>query len=676
MPRAKGTLGHGAIVSILIKYLHPSLHIRNKYINPQHNQRLEGCTALRLEERGISGRLQECVIVTHPDFLAEDGLIELYAARRWVKVEREGPEEGFFDVQVGPQVAEDPRPPLPLAVNTQNLDQSVIAELSVTVDIDDDNEPAPENLPTPSDNINASIFEEWGHNGVCYRRITGSFQQNPRLPNIIPVEIPSIWTIFEQFFPVSYIKEVMIPETNVFLDPPVTYGEFCLFLGLWMLMCTTHFDSRRDFWSSAPPDDFSGMRLRLGGYMSGNRFNDLCQCLFLTNHAPPSYKDPFWEVRQFMKAWNDNMSKNFMPGWVNCLDESISKWLGQYTCPGFMCIPRKPWPFGNEYHTICCGISGILYAAELVEGKDEPRDRPPKEFSELGKTVGLLLRLTRSIWHTSRLVILDSGFCVLKGIVELRKKGVFASALIKKRRYWPKFIPGDDFIAHFEVKEVGEADAIKGTLDNVPFHVFCMKEPDYVMQLMSTYGTLERMGMDRMRRFGNGQLTFKYPEVVYNHYQYRDSVDNHNASRMYPIALEEQWKTTRWPLRVFQFFFAVTEQNIRLAYTKIYNQEEVSQQKFRQMFSKALIQNPHIIADESPRRSPRDRAGRSLHSLDTIPPNRTFRQDSLVYCRYKYNRRQCVCGRQRVRTYCPCSPGTYRCVDCYVTHLHEAGVAV
>ena len=39
--------------------------------------------------------------------------------------------------------------------------------------------------------------------------------------------------------------------------------------------------------------------------------------------------------------------------------------------------------------------------------------------------------------------MLDSGFCVLKGIAELKKKGVFAAALIKKRRYWPKFIDGD-----------------------------------------------------------------------------------------------------------------------------------------------------------------------------------------------------------------------------------------
>ena len=68
-----------------------------------------------------------------------------------------------------------------------------------------------------------------------------------------------------------------------------------------------------------------------------------------------------------------------------------------------------------------------------MEGKDTPKERGPKELSELGKTVGLLLRLCRFLWGTSSAVILDSGLCVLKGIVELRKKGVFASALIKKR---------------------------------------------------------------------------------------------------------------------------------------------------------------------------------------------------------------------------------------------------
>ena len=67
------------------------------------------------------------------------------------------------------------------------------------------------------------------------------------------------------------------------------------------------------------------------------------------------------------------------------------------------------------------------------------------------------------------------------------------AALIKKRPYWPKYIPGDKIIEHFKNKEVGDVeDALPRMLNDVLFHVFGMKEPDYVMQLMSTYGTNER----------------------------------------------------------------------------------------------------------------------------------------------------------------------------------------
>jgi hypothetical protein len=84
-----------------------------------------------------------------------------------------------------------------------------------------------------------------------------------------------------------------------------------------------------------------------------------------------------------------------------------------------MFVPRKPWPFGNEYHTIACGVSKILYNLELVEGKDEPKEgHGPKEFDGLGKTVRLLLRLTtRTIWGTEKEVFLDSGFVSCKDLL-------------------------------------------------------------------------------------------------------------------------------------------------------------------------------------------------------------------------------------------------------------------
>ena len=74
--------------------------------------------------------------------------------------------------------------------------------------------------------------------------------------------------------------------------------------------------------------------------------------------------------------------------------------------------------------------------------------------------------------------------------MELKKKGMFVASLIKKRCYWTKYIKGEVIIQHFQDKEVGATHALRGVLDDVPVHVHCMKEPDYVMMLMSSYGTL------------------------------------------------------------------------------------------------------------------------------------------------------------------------------------------
>ena len=50
------------------------------------------------------------------------------------------------------------------------------------------------------------------------------------------------------------------------------------------------------------------------------------------------------------------------------------------------------------------------------------------------KNTHLLLRLCKSLYSAGKIVILDSGFCVLEGLIELRKVGVFTGALINKRR--------------------------------------------------------------------------------------------------------------------------------------------------------------------------------------------------------------------------------------------------
>ena len=92
----------------------------------------------------------------------------------------------------------------------------------------------------------------------------------------------------------------------------------------------------------------------------------------------------------------------------------------------------KAMAFRNENHTICCGLSGILFSLELVEANDAQHQAPPNVYDGFSKTIGLLMQQTHSMGHTGHVVVLDSGFCVLQGIVELCKKGVFAAAQIKK----------------------------------------------------------------------------------------------------------------------------------------------------------------------------------------------------------------------------------------------------
>ena len=87
---------------------------------------------------------------------------------------------------------------------------------------------------------------------------------------------------------------------------------------------------------------------------------------------------------------------------------------------------------------------------------------------------------------------MDSEFCVATGITNLEDKGVYAEALIKKRRYWQRGVHGDLIDTHFEDKEVGDVGMIEvRTEDNKLFKIFFMKETDYVVKIMASWMTLD-----------------------------------------------------------------------------------------------------------------------------------------------------------------------------------------
>ena len=95
------------------------------------------------------------------------------------------------------------------------------------------------------------------------------------------------------------------------------------------------------------------------------------------------------------------------------------------------------------------------------------------------------------MWGSCHTVTLDGGFCVLEAMTALREKGMFASALIVKCKHGPKCILGDEITSNFQEKDVSHSDACIGKLNGVPFHLHATKEPDCMMQSMSTHGALE-----------------------------------------------------------------------------------------------------------------------------------------------------------------------------------------
>lgn len=173
-----------------------------------------------------------------------------------------------------------------------------------------------------------------------------------------------------------------------------------------------------------------------------------------------------------------------------------------------------------------------------------------QNFLDLGGSVGLLFRLTESIWRGSSLNSLGTGSCIIMGPMELGRRGLFASVLTKKWRYWTNRVRGNRGRERFWETEVGAIDAGPGLLGGIKFHMNVLKGCDYDMSLMLTYGTLDRLLESKLREYKisrvKGRSTFECPEVVLNHSLSSDSLDNCNSYRISSLSWRRRtWKTKR-----------------------------------------------------------------------------------------------------------------------------------
>ena len=86
-------LGKDAIISVLLRYLHSSKDVRDKFSNTHSKQRLDNYKVFRLEMKEASQKDQLCCVVTHDGFLNK----KLHAVKWYAKVCTEGDPQFFFD---------------------------------------------------------------------------------------------------------------------------------------------------------------------------------------------------------------------------------------------------------------------------------------------------------------------------------------------------------------------------------------------------------------------------------------------------------------------------------------------------------------------------------------------------------------------------------------------------
>ena len=730
--RAKKKLnaGVGAQCSILMKYLHPRKLIQEKIVNAKHSCRLEGLVAVKVDTKTINRKKREVIIFHHDTFPN----CEIYCAKKFCIVKEEGAEKDFFMFSDGGlsrrnNVGRDNNNPnrinnnedrerrereeqIPIPIGLKGRDdEDIVIMRNRGILVEDDNDPLPDNIPAkdrvpPGEELYPG--QTWGWSGLDDRKVNNGKKTKPRIRGLDTLSLEKGMITFLQIFLLLLPKQmvqIIIAETNKIFNltntKKITYGEFLRWLGIQLLMSTCAGHSCRSFWSMKPVSPFEGAPYCMNEYMSGRRFEAIRSNLVFTSNTPPSYRDKFWEVREMIDIWNQYMGEIFCPSWVSCLDESMSPWHGQYTCPGFVYCPRKPHPFGNEYHDICCSECGINYQIELVEGKDAPIERP-KDANEVkyGKTTALVLRLCQPIYNSGRVVILDSGFCVLKAIIQLRKVGVYASAVIKKRCYWPSYVKGDVMNKHMSEKQLGECDCIKGEMDGVAYNLFCMRDVDYVSKMMTTYGGLvtnpDCVPTTRTVLAANGSTErkpFQYMEPFDNHYCYRHSVDDHNNLRHTEPSIEGTLIMPRWSLWAFSFILATCEVNAFLAYKYFVCANDASKLKnltlleFRKSLSQQLIHNEYLKREEMEEQdndSENDRRtydlrsenkDDELHELCTAPKNaRNFCHAqkkwictaATTYPQYKCRHPGC---KKTIRTYCSCSIGHWMCKEHHHKHL-------
>lgn len=540
---------------------------------------------------------------------------------------------------------------------------------------------------------------EFGHDGRCARTDGDRAHVAPDFPprlNHFPHDVhtasPSQWLF--HFFPFDFLASRCVTATNA--QDPALNLTVPLFMN-WLcarLIITMHVGLPLDHFWSLEPQSLTNSTPYLGELISANYFKQVNTAFRMHISALEDQPDRFSEVRGMWEAINEHWRQfGIIPGSLCCNDESMASFISRY-CPGFVNVKRKPKPMGNVLHCGADAMSKILYILVLQEGKDRPAHLPSEKYAHLfpdgGKAGPLMMQLCEPLFGTGSIAIHDAGFACIPALIQLKKKGVFASCLLKQKKYWPKFSNGAANAVHMAGKPIGASDAMQGKFGGEDFAIYLMQDSKYTLQLASTYGKNERKGPEKRRRCEETHqlYSFKYPDAIADYYQGRHAADDNNHYRQGIASIEEGWQTKQYHQRMFAVALGMCETNAKLAhdfFKGVPAARKLTSVQWRAAIVADLLRlyPPPIVAAQVQRQ----RYGADLqvalagHELVTKPhyagehvgrgPNTV---DGFRKVRKQYQQMAChgVRCQAMTRMYCTCDKALPLCHTCYSLHLRDA----
>ncbi len=141
----------------------------------------------------------------------------------------------------------------------QNRAEDIARVRAEGFEVNDDNGPAPENVPglfdVPPAFVDCGLFEgkSWGWDGIDRRQTAGGGYDEPSFTQGFTPIGKTYLQLFMHFFPMTWFSTVLLLQTSAGVvnsgTTPVTFGELHRFLGIRLLMSTCSGWKVDEFWN-------------------------------------------------------------------------------------------------------------------------------------------------------------------------------------------------------------------------------------------------------------------------------------------------------------------------------------------------------------------------------------------------------------------------------------------